>query len=117
MQTSSHKNKTEHFANPVSIALYPMFWKGKRYKDLAPSKPLHKAWQNHEISEAEYLQRYTLETLSKLDPAQVYRELGEDAMLLCWCRAGEFCHRRLAAKWFEKNLGVSVPEAAPSTEV
>jgi hypothetical protein len=62
------------------------------------------------IDEDEYTQRYRAEVLSKLDPARVYSDLGEDAVLLCWERPGAFCHRRLVAEWFEENLGVLVPE-------
>lgn len=47
--------------------------------------------------------------LRSLDPAIVYQELG-DAVLLCFCKPGEFCHRRLVAEWFEARLGVIVPE-------
>jgi hypothetical protein len=48
--------------------------------------------------------------LAALDPAAVYRELGENAVLLCWCEVGRMCHRRIVAEWFEAALGVTVPE-------
>jgi uncharacterized protein (DUF488 family) len=99
----------------VSIARYPpwrgpLAFKGWRYMALAPSKDLLNAWNEKSISEAEYIWRYNAETLSGLDPAQVYQELGNNAILLCYEAPGEFCYRRLIAGWFEEHLGVSVPE-------
>jgi hypothetical protein len=45
-----------------------------------------------------------------LDPRELYEALGEEAVLLCWEKPGEGCHRRLVAEWFEASLGVVVPE-------
>jgi hypothetical protein len=50
------------------------------------------------------------EILAKLDPAEIYQTLGENAVLLCWEKPGDACHRRLVAEWFERCLGVEVPE-------
>jgi uncharacterized protein (DUF488 family) len=48
--------------------------------------------------------------LSKLDPQKVFSDLGQDAILLCWEKPGEDCHRRLVAEWLEGLLGIKVPE-------
>ena len=48
--------------------------------------------------------------LDHLDAEQVYRELGDNAILCCYERKGEFCHRRLVAAWFQKELKIDVPE-------
>jgi len=48
--------------------------------------------------------------LAKLDPGEVYAELGEGVILLFWARPGDFCHRHLVAEWFEEMLGAPVPE-------
>jgi hypothetical protein len=45
-----------------------------------------------------------------LDPRKVYDELGDNAVLLCFCDPNEYCHRRLVAEWLEFHLGVLVPE-------
>jgi hypothetical protein len=110
MKTSSFKL---HGKDPraVSIARHPMFFKGRRYYDLAPSMALFRAWKAGAVSNEEYTERFYQETLSCLDPAQVFRDLGEDAILLCWCVPGQFCHRRIVAQWFEEALGINVPEA------
>ena len=41
---------------------------------------------------------------------EIIRFFGDDATLLCFEKAGEFCHRRLVAEWIEKGTGVEVPE-------
>ena len=88
----------------VSIALKtPEWFQGWHYPALAPREDmLH-------LGEEEYRREYQA-ILDKLDPRQVYADLGPNAVLLCWERPGEFCHRRLVAEWLEKNLGVKVPE-------
>jgi hypothetical protein len=89
----------------VSIALYAPrgYPKVRRYPALAPTRQMLK------MGEAEYRAAYQ-EILDRLDPRKVYQELGEDAVLLCWEKPGEFCHRRLVAEWLEKHLGVEIPE-------
>jgi len=57
-----------------------------------------------------YTEKYQTEILDKLDPAQVYKELGENAILLCWEGPKKFCHRQLIAKWFKEKLGIEVTE-------
>lgn len=92
--------------NAVAISQgVPKWYKGKVYKKLAPSWALVKI-----EDEKEYVRRYKYEVLDRLDPAQVLKELGEDAVLLCWEKPGEFCHRRIVAEWLEEELGIEVPE-------
>ena len=75
----------------------------RRYPALAPTRQMLK------MGEAEYRAAYQ-EILDRLDPRKVYQELGEDAVLLCWEKPGEFCHRRLVAEWLEEHLGVTIIE-------
>ena len=86
----------------------PVWYKGKRYLKLAPT------WQMIRIKEAEEYTKQYFDILAALQPAQVFAELkelaGTDAILLCWEKPGEFCHRSLVADWFKKHLGVEVPE-------
>lgn len=110
--------KTSNFsrtgADPRAVAISrtrPRGWTGRAYEPLAPPWRLLAEALSGEIDEAEYTRRYREQVLSKLDPAAVRADLGEDAILLCWERPGAFCHRRLVAEWLEENLGVSVPEA------
>ena len=109
--------QTSHFSrsgsDPKAVAIsrsQPQGWTGRVYEPLAPSWRLVQEAKSGAIDEDEYIRRYREEVLSKLDPARVYADIGEDAILLCWERPGAFCHRRLVAKWFEEKLGVLVPE-------
>jgi hypothetical protein len=106
VKTSYFSSKLWHGKNAVAISQgVPQWYKGRVYKALAPS------WELVKIKDvAEYTRRYKKEVLSKLDPKQVYKHLGEDAILLCWEKPGEFCHRRLVAEWLEEALGIKVPE-------
>lgn len=58
----------------------------------------------------QYIRNYQKYVLDHLDAEQVYRELGDNAILCCYERKGEFCHRRLVAAWFQKELKIDVPE-------
>ena len=99
----------EQPGNAVAISRgIPKWYKGKIYLPLAPS------WALIQLdSERDYIQGYYRTVLAKLDPVQVYRELGENAILLCYEKPPGFCHRRLAAKWLEDTLGIIVPEMKP----
>jgi hypothetical protein len=68
-----------------------------------------------EMTEAEFTEIYTKQ-LAGLDAKKIAKELGEKAILLCWEGPGEFCHRHLAAAWFEKQLGVPVRELLPAAK-
>ena len=97
------KNKDLKF---VSIARFNRFWKGLEYKKLAPPADIIKI-----EDEALYTKLYYERVLNMLDPQEVYNELGENAVLLCYEKWDDiknnktFCHRRIVAKWLEDNLG------------
>ncbi len=105
MQTSNFAWAAgDRLNKPVSIARYaPRWYKGRRYLALAPTRQMLK------MGGDEYRVAYQ-EILDRLDPRKVYEDLGPDAVLLCWERPGEFCHRRLVAEWLEIHLGIKVPE-------
>ena len=82
------------------------------YRPLAPG-PWFKS-----VSYEEYREKY-FHQLSELDPALVWKTLhdladGHEPVLLCYEKepfdSGHFCHRRMVAEWFERELGFSVPE-------
>lgn len=76
---------------------------GRNYDALAPS------WAALKSDDDTYHREFAA-ILRGLDPAKVYEDLGEQAVLLCFCEVNVFCHRRLVAEWFEAKLGVIVPE-------
>lgn len=102
-------------AGRVSIARYPP--RGtppgfKVYRALAPG-----AWFNT-TNRIEYERLYA-QQLALLDPAKVWADLhvlagGHEPTLLCWEKPPftetNWCHRRLVAAWFERNLGHLVDE-------
>lgn len=91
------------------------------YRALAPTRDM--LAMDHEA----YLPRYEA-ILARLDPQRVWDEIhalagtGEAALqiepvLMCFEKPpfgpANWCHRRLAAAWFEQALGVVVEEVAP----
>jgi len=97
-------------ANPVSIAgRCPVWYKGREYKKLAPKYDFFKKYKE-DGNEAEYTAAFQAQVLDLLDPATVLSELGENAVLLCWEKSGEFCHRHLVAKWLRDKLGIECTE-------
>ena len=108
--------KTSYFAkagnlpNAVSIAgSAPGFFKDREYKKLAPKYWFFLKYKK-DGDEAYYTEQYQKEVLDTLDPQQVFNELGEDVILLCWEKTGKFCHRHLIAKWLEEKLNIKVSE-------
>ena len=95
----------------VSIARFNKFWQGEEYKKLAPPAEIIKI-EGEEL----YTKLYYEKVLNKLSPRQVYEELGDNAVLLCYeswkaIESGNAtCHRRIVAKWFEDNLGIKIDE-------
>ncbi|MFD1428490.1 DUF488 family protein, N3 subclade [Kroppenstedtia sanguinis] len=83
---------------PVSIARgTPRWYKGRCYPDLMPE------WEWLNATREEYDREFQ-KRLESLDPKRVIRELGENAVLLCWCKHNAGCHRRLVAEWLEETL-------------
>lgn len=73
---------------------------------LAPSQALLDDWKHHQLTESEYTERYRQE-LQQSWP-QVNSWLASltpegDSTLLCWEKAGEFCHRNLAMQVVRKH--------------
>jgi hypothetical protein len=95
---------------PVSIARYPLrYYTGLRYSKLAPLDWMLK------LPEREYITEYNSRILGALNPSTIVDELnflskGKDVVLLCYEKEGDFCHRRLVAKWLENHLSINVPE-------
>ena len=96
--------------NAVSIAgKCPEWYKGREYKKLAPKYWFFQKYKQDGDREF-YIEQYQKEVLSKLNAQQVYEELGENAVLLCWEDSYKFCHRHLVSDWFKKELGIDVFE-------
>ena len=109
MKTSYFARSANH-PQAVSVAgRAPPWYKGREYKKLAPKLWIFKKYKQDHNKEF-YTEHFHHEVLSILDPRQVYEELGEDAVLLCYEAPNEFCHRHLVAKWLEHHLGITITE-------
>lgn len=89
----------------VQISANARYWSGPKYEPLFPT------WDMIRMTdEEEYERVYREQILDKLDPLEVYNDLGEDAILLCYesiakIESGEtFCHRHIVAAWLEEEL-------------
>jgi len=116
MITTSYFAREKNVSNPVRISQGKPKWdtKAKEYGKLAPPWDLVNRYHNGLVNPAEYTEEYHRRVLSNLDPKAVLEEIirlfGADATLLCFEKAGDFCHRRLVADWIEKGTGVVIPE-------
>ena len=77
----------------------PGYLKGriKAYKPLCPPWQLISSYKDNKIDRLQYEEEYRNTVLNKLDPHQVYQDLGHDAVLLCWEQPDKFCHKHIAA--------------------
>lgn len=115
-----NSNAYKQFADKcICISRTSKFWNGPSYPPLFPT------WEMIRCEDEEKFERmYTEQVLSKLDPMDVWVDLGEDAILICYesqakIEAGEtFCHRYIVARWLEDGLkeygiDVEVKELGP----
>ncbi len=63
-----------------------------------------------EENQDDYIEKFYNKVLKPLDPAEIYNFLGDNAVLLCFEKPTEFCHRFLVASWLEMELGVEIDE-------
>lgn len=94
----------------VAICLYPPIdWSGLRFPALEPERDIFFAIKNGQLTQKEYEKLYRENTLGKLDPQTILSMFNKN-VLLCWEDPGEFCHRRIVAKWIQESIGIEVPE-------
>ena len=98
---------------PISIAGYaPDDYKGIQFKTLAPKYSWWKEWHDKHLSNGWYRKKYQKTVLDKLNPQIIANRLkffGDNVVLLCYEKPGEFCHRQLVANWL-RNAGVAICE-------
>lgn len=113
MYTSYFGNKKQwsKYKNVVAISFStPHYFTGRTYHALAPTMSLVQALKKRKITKQKYIQIYESEVLRNLDPQQVFNELKEDAVLLCWDTPNKFCHRFLVKDWLERKLSITIEE-------
>jgi len=75
----------------------PKWWKGETIKELTPGNIVWD-YKQKKIDEKEYYALY-LRELEKLENKDYNWENLRGKYLLCWEPAGEFCHRRILARF------------------
>lgn len=106
---TSNFSKKGNDVNAIAISIgIPNGFKGKRCLKLAPSWDMVNEYKKTGDKEA-YIRKFNI-ILSKLNAREIYEELGDNAIMLCYEKSGDFCHRRLVADWIRKELGITVNE-------
>ena len=101
---------------PIAISgKVPDFYEGFCYPDFAPRYEMFQRWKNKEITNEGYVEEYRayLESLDKSEIRFDFKEYtveGNDIVLLCYEKSGEFCHRHVLADWLEENFGWKIEE-------
>lgn len=101
-------------ANEKSVSISasaPDYFKGPRMAELTPSWDLLNSFKEGNINQVEYGELY-IELLKSRDltAQKIYDSIHDETILLCYEKAGEFCHRRVLAEWLEDELGVEIKE-------
>ena len=99
---------TNHHGELIGISRsLPQSFQGIRSLSfLAPSKELLSDWKHSQMDEADYTNRFRAELgkrWSQIQPWLQSLQPQKDATLLCWERAGEFCHRNLVVQMLTKH--------------
>lgn len=84
-------------------------------KELAPRREMLR------MEREPYERIFVDEILGALEPEEMWQRLHaladpHEPILLCWeqmKKPGEWCHRHMVARWFERALGVEAPELDP----
>lgn len=96
---------------PISIcAKAPNWYSGLQYKKLAPTFDILMKYKK-DGDEESYVKCFEREVLQKLNNVDVIKELSklsnmQDVVLLCYEKAGDFCHRHLVAQWLRERIKV-----------
>lgn len=116
LYTSYFNSTTFEYKDAVSIAgKSPPYYSGAEYKKLAPKYWFFEKYKRDGDKEY-YTKQYYEEVLNKLDPGEVYSDLGQNAVLLCWEKPGEFCHRHIVAEWLTNAIDVEIREIGEEDE-
>ena len=99
-----------------NLSPYPFFrkWKAKEneiennFKNNLISKEDYIKFKQE--NQDDYINKFYNIVLKPLDPQEIYEELGENAVLLCFEKPTNFCHRFLVAGWLEMALNIHIDE-------
>jgi hypothetical protein len=110
VETSSFRRAKDDPRCVAISARVPKDYNGRRCKKLAPPYWMVKKSKSGQMTDKEFEREFKRCVLEKLDAREILEEIGDDAILLCWEKPGEFCHRTLVAEWLSEELGIKVKE-------
>jgi hypothetical protein len=110
VETSSFRRAKGDPRRVAISASVPKDYNGRSCKKLAPPYWMVKKSKSGEKTDEEFERLFKEHVLDKLDAREVLNEIGDDAILLCWEKPGEFCHRTLVGEWLSRELGIEVKE-------
>lgn len=112
--TKARRLSDKHYLK-VSISYFrPREYKGMHIQSLAPSKDLLEDYKNG-LTPEEYEPRYR-EQINKLNDIHALFEImakqskGRDILLLCYEKAGDFCHRHILSDIIFEKYGYRINE-------
>lgn len=113
---AKEKSYAEKGLHSIAISgSVPGYYKGERWKDIAPRFGVFQEWKRGEIDDIQYTEMYK-EWLSSLDKEAIREAINEELkehgniVFLCYEKPDSFCHRHIFADWLEENLGFKVEE-------
>lgn len=75
---------------------------------LSPSKIMFDSYKvTHDDKLFKY--EYFTKVLKRLDPHRIHEALGDDAVLLCYEKVTDVCHRHYVREWMSEN-GINIVE-------
>lgn len=116
MKTLYTSNYARNGTNPKALSIsatVPSYLPNiGRFPLLAPSKALLYAILNGEITQDQYDIEYMNEILNvrKLDPVDIVAQLDDGAILLCYEKPTDHCHRHLVRDWLNNSGAAEVFE-------
>ncbi len=105
------KIKAMDGAVTVAVCRYlPDWYKGAVYQKVAPCYDMLAGMKNADTREY-FSKKYLTEVLGILEPGKVEKEIkdivvhrgGTFAVLLCFEKSSDFCHRHLVAAWLGRD--------------
>jgi len=125
MKTLYTSNYAMNGKNPDAIGIsfiVPAWFQGKTITKVAPTLEMisktHGWVRADEYDVEEYTKDYiNLLESRNINPQDLVDEIPDGAILLCYERPDEFCHRHVLAEWVQSHTGVIVTECKSEKEI
>ena len=116
------KKLLEMGLRPICVAGYaPKFFfdvqNAHFYPDLAPKREWWLEWKSRFKDDLDsiqsiawYRRKYIDTVLANLNPEKVLSDLGDNAVMMCYEKPTDFCHRHIIAEWLMERTGTRVEE-------